>query len=34
MSIRISAKDFGKYLAIQRSGVTNMFDNKVVKILT
>ena len=32
--IRISATDFGKYLAVQRSGVTNMLDIKVVKTLS
>lgn len=30
----ISANEFGKYLAVQRSGVTNMFDLKVVEQLT
>ena len=33
-NVNVSAKDFGKYLAIQRSGATNMFDIKVVKSLT
>lgn len=31
---KVTATDFGKYLAIQRSGVTNMFDIKVVQALT
>lgn len=32
--VKITAKEFGKYLAVQRSGVTNMFDLKVVSTLT
>lgn len=32
--LKVTAVEFGKYLAIQRSGVTNMFDIKVVKMLT
>lgn len=31
---KVTAVEFGKYLAIQRSGVTNMFDTKVVQALT
>ena len=32
--LRVTAQAFGKYLAVQKSGVTNMFDLKVVKALT
>ena len=31
---KVTAREFGTYLAIQRSGVTNMFDVKVVQALT
>lgn len=31
---KVTAVEFGKYLAIQRSGATNMFDIKVVQKLT
>ena len=33
-NINISAVDFGKYLAVQRSGVANMLDVNMVKSLT
>ena len=32
--LKVTAVEFGKYLAVQRSGVTNMYDIKVVKMLT
>ena len=31
---KVTATEFGKYLAVQRSGVTNMFDIKVVQVHT
>ena len=31
---KVTASEFGKYLAVQRSGVTNMFDVKMVQALT
>jgi len=31
---KVSATEFGKYLAIQRSGITNMFDIGLVQKLT
>lgn len=31
---KVTAVEFGKYLAIQRSGATNMFDYKVVSMFT
>ena len=31
---KVTATEFGKYLAVQRSGVTNMFDVRVVQKLT
>lgn len=31
---KVTAREFGKYLAVQRSGVTNMFDVKTVQALT
>ena len=30
----ITAYDFGKYLAVQGSGKTNMFDLKIVEMLS
>ena len=30
----VTAHEFGRYLAVQRSGVTNMYDIKVVMSLT
>lgn len=32
--LKVSAVEFGKYLALQGSGVTNMFDLKAVMIHT
>lgn len=32
--VNITAVEFGKYLAVQGSGVTNMFDLKMVGMLT
>ena len=32
--VKITAYDFGKYLAVQRSGVTNMWDTRVVQQLS
>lgn len=32
--LKVTAVEFGKYLAVQRSGVTNMFDVKMVHALT
>ena len=32
--VKITAAEFGKYLALQGSGVTNMFDLKAVKVHT
>lgn len=32
--VKITAAEFGKYLALQGSGVTNMFDLKVVMFHT
>lgn len=32
--IEITAEEFGKYLAVQRSGRTNMFDIEVVRALS
>ena len=32
--VKITAKEFGKYLALQGSGLTNMFDIKVVMFHT
>lgn len=34
VKVKVTATDFGKYSAVQRSGVTNMFDTKVVTALT
>ena len=34
VKMNITAQDFGKYLAVQRSGVTNMFDVKMVQQLS
>jgi hypothetical protein len=31
---KVTAVEFGKYLAVQGSGVTNMFDTKMVQALT
>lgn len=31
---KVTAREYGKYLAVQRSGVTNMFDVKMVQSLT
>lgn len=31
---KVTAVEFGKYLAVQRSGVTNMFDVRLVGMLT
>lgn len=31
---KVTAREFGKYLAVQGSGVTNMFDIKMVQALT
>ena len=32
--VKISAVEFGKYLALQGSGLTNMFDLKMVMLHT
>lgn len=32
--VKITASEFGQYLAVQGSGATNMFDIKMVKLLT
>ena len=32
--VKITASDFGKYLAVQGSGATNMFDIKMVQTLS
>lgn len=32
--VKITAREFGKYLALQGSGLTNMFDLKVVMFHT
>lgn len=32
--VKITASDFGKYLAVQGNGATNMFDIKMVEFLT
>lgn len=32
--VKITAAEFGKYLAVQGSGATNMFDIKMVQALT
>lgn len=32
--VKITAAEFGKYLAVQGNGVTNMFDIKMVQALT
>lgn len=32
--VKITAAEFGKYLAVQGSGATNMFDIKMVQLLT
>lgn len=32
--VKITAQEFGKYLAVQGSGATNMFDIKMVKLLS
>ena len=32
--VKITASDFGKYLVVQRSGVTNMWDTKMVQKLS
>lgn len=32
--VKISAVEFGKYLALQGSGITNMFDIKLVSLHT
>ena len=32
--VKITAAEFGKYLALQGSGMTNMFDLKLVAIHT
>ena len=33
-AVKITAHEFGKYLALQGSGVTNMFDIKAVMLHT
>jgi hypothetical protein len=32
--VKITASEFGKYLAVQRGGATNMFDLKMVQLLS
>lgn len=32
--VKITASEFGKYLALQGSGLTNMFDTKMVMLHT
>lgn len=32
--VNVTASDFGKYLIVQKSGVTNMFDIKTVQRLS
>lgn len=34
VKVNITAQDFGKYLSVQRSGVTNMFDVKMVQAMS